>query len=110
MWFCQYSPGAAKTISANFGTINVLSLSMRAFRCDRGSDDRRFQRRSRACADRENERLEGEQVVGRSVEDFKGAGIAVRTSNVQALFTGDMQLEYSYTAIKKNLAWCREPL
>ncbi|WP_350029463.1 hypothetical protein [Caballeronia sp. GAWG1-5s-s] len=42
--------------------------------------------------------------------DLKGAGIAVRQSNVQALFTGDMQLNYSCTVIKKMLALCKEAL
>ena len=38
------------------------------------------------------------------------AGIAVRQSNVQALFTGDMQLNYSCTVITKMLALCKEAL
>jgi hypothetical protein len=42
--------------------------------------------------------------------DLKGAGIAVRQSNVHALFTGDMQLNYSCTVIKKMLALCKEAL
>ncbi|MDR5809051.1 hypothetical protein [Caballeronia sp. LZ019] len=42
--------------------------------------------------------------------DLKGAGIAVRQSNIQALFTGDMQLNYSCTVIKKMLALCKEAL
>ncbi|MFM0140509.1 hypothetical protein [Caballeronia grimmiae] len=40
--------------------------------------------------------------------DLKGAGIAVRQSNVQALFTGDMQLNYACTVVQKMLALCRE--
>ncbi|MDR5740128.1 hypothetical protein [Caballeronia sp. LZ016] len=43
-------------------------------------------------------------------QDLKGAGIAVRQSNVQALFTGDMQLNYGCTVIKKMLALCKEAL
>ncbi|WP_062613178.1 hypothetical protein [Caballeronia calidae] len=42
--------------------------------------------------------------------DLKSAGIAVRQSNVQALFTGDMQLNHSCTVIKKMLALCKEAL
>jgi hypothetical protein len=34
----------------------------------------------------------------------------VRQSNVHALFTGDMQLNYSCTVIKKMLALCKEAL
>jgi hypothetical protein len=42
--------------------------------------------------------------------ELKGAGIVVRPSTVQALFTGDMQLNYSCTVIKKMLALCKEAL
>jgi hypothetical protein len=42
--------------------------------------------------------------------DLRDAGIAVRLSNVQALFTDDMALNYSSTMVQKMLALCKEAL
>jgi hypothetical protein len=42
--------------------------------------------------------------------DLKSAGIVVRQSDVPALFTGDMQLNYSCIIIRKMLALCKEAL
>ncbi|GGD96893.1 hypothetical protein [Caballeronia grimmiae] len=52
----------------------------------------------------------GQLALKLAKRELKGAGIAVRQSNVQALFTGDMQLNYSCTVIKKMLALCRDAL
>ncbi|BCQ29119.1 hypothetical protein NK8_73090 (plasmid) [Caballeronia sp. NK8] len=40
--------------------------------------------------------------------DLKGAGIAVRQSDVQALFTGDMGLNHASTVVQKMMRLCRE--
>jgi hypothetical protein len=42
--------------------------------------------------------------------DLKGAGIAVRQSDVQTLFTGDMGLNHSSTVVQKMMRLCRESL
>ena len=42
--------------------------------------------------------------------DLKGAGIAVRQSDVQALFTGDMGLNHASTVVQKMMQLCRESL
>jgi hypothetical protein len=42
--------------------------------------------------------------------DLKEAGIAVRQSDVQALFTGDMGLNHASTVVQKMMQLCRESL
>jgi hypothetical protein len=42
--------------------------------------------------------------------DLLEAGIAVRLSNVQALFTDDMALNFSSTMVQKMLVLCKEAL
>lgn len=44
------------------------------------------------------------------MQNLKGAGIAVRQLDVRALFTGEMQLNYACTVVKKMLALCKEAL
>ncbi|GAB5098486.1 hypothetical protein YK56LOC_42030 [Caballeronia sp. HLA56] len=40
--------------------------------------------------------------------DLKGAGIAVRQADVQALFNGDMGLNHASTVVQKMMKLCRE--
>ncbi|WP_277182796.1 hypothetical protein [Caballeronia sp. BR00000012568055] len=40
--------------------------------------------------------------------DLKGAGIAIRQSDVQALFTGEMGLNHASTVVQKMMRLCRE--
>ncbi|WP_250463733.1 MULTISPECIES: hypothetical protein [unclassified Caballeronia] len=40
--------------------------------------------------------------------DLKGAGIALRQSDVQVLFTGDMGLNHASTVVQKMMKLCRE--
>jgi hypothetical protein len=42
--------------------------------------------------------------------DLKSAGIAVRQSDVQALFTGDMGLNHSSTVVQKMMVLCKSAL
>lgn len=39
---------------------------------------------------------------------LKGAGIAVRQSDVQVLFTGEMGLNHASTVVQKMMKLCRE--
>ena len=42
--------------------------------------------------------------------ELKDAGIAVRQSDVQALFTGDMALNHASTVVQKMMKLCKESL
>jgi hypothetical protein len=42
--------------------------------------------------------------------DLKGAGIAIRQSDVQVLFTGEMGLNHASTVVQKMMRLCREAL
>jgi hypothetical protein len=42
--------------------------------------------------------------------DLKGAGIALRQSDVQALFTSEMGLNHASTVVQKMMRLCREAL
>jgi hypothetical protein len=42
--------------------------------------------------------------------DLKDAGVAVRLSNVQALFTSEMELNEASTMVQRMMALCQEAL
>lgn|SRR5690242_8928475 len=50
----------------------------------------------------------GQQALKIARRDLKAAGIAVRQSDVQALFTGDMGLNHASTVVQKMMTLCRE--
>jgi hypothetical protein len=54
--------------------------------------------------------LLGQLALKIAKRELKDAGIAVRQSDVQALFTGEMTLNHGSTAVQKMMTLCKESL
>jgi hypothetical protein len=54
--------------------------------------------------------LMGQRALKIARRELRDAGIAVRQSDVQALFTGEMKLNHSSTVVQKMMKLCREAL